>query len=226
MNLKQLAANRALEAVQNGMVIGLGTGSTTAFFTDLLGESLKSGKLAEIQVVPTSQDTERRATNWGIPMTTLFEHPHLALAVDGADEVDPQLNMIKGLGKAALREKIVESHTDHFIVIVDESKLVSQLGRGPLPVEITQYEAKTHIRWLASLGCRAELWCDEGGTPFITDNGNYLVRCWFENGIADAYALDRTLNDQPGVVGHGLFLGMAEQIIVAGADGIRVIQRP
>ena len=226
MNLKQLAASRAMELVHSGMRLGLGTGSTTAYFIDLLGEALQTGKLTDIAAVPTSEDTARRATGWGIPLTTLAKDPLLDLAVDGADEVDPDLNMIKGLGKAALREKIVEMHAQKLVIIVDESKLVPRLGlRGPLPVEIIQFEWKTHLDWLTGLCTRAERWCDEAGRPYVTDNGNFLVRCYFETGIANPYQLARRLADQPGIVEHGLFLDMADLVIVAGQDGIRSLER-
>jgi ribose 5-phosphate isomerase A len=237
MDLKQQAASRALEYIQSGMVVGIGTGSTTAFFIDLLGERLKSGMLRDILAVPTSEGSARRARELGIPLTTLFEHPQLDIAVDGADEVDPAFNLIKGLGRALLREKVVESHARQFVVIVDESKIVSRLGtKGPLPVEIIQFEAATHIRWLNSLGCRAEQWLETDGSPVITDNGNFLVRCWFENGISDAgisdagisdaYELARTLAERPGIVEHGLFLDMANRIVVAGSQGIQVLEKP
>ncbi len=222
MNLKEQAASRALNYVQAGMTLGLGTGSTTAYFVDLLGERVKSGSLRNIQCVPTSVGTAERARHWGIPLTTLTEHPHLDLAVDGADEVDPAFNLIKGLGRALLREKVVEIHTSRLIIIVDESKLVTRLGlRGPVPVEIIQFEAGDHIRWLNTLGCRAEQWLEEDGSPVVTDNGNFLVRCWFQEGIPDAYALADTLAKRPGIVEHGLFLDMASEIIVAGLEGVR-----
>ena len=125
-----------------------------------------------------------------------------------------------------LRGKIVEIHASRFIVIVDESKLVSRLGdRSPLPVEIVTFQAPATIHWLNTLGCRAEQWYEDNGEPVITDNGNYLVRCWFEDGIPDSYALDRTLADRPGVVEHGLFLDMASLVIVAGSDGIQTLER-
>jgi ribose 5-phosphate isomerase A len=225
MNLKQLAASRALEFVQSGMVLGLGTGSTTAYFVDMLGERLRSGELWDIRGVPTSLWTEQRARALGIPLLSLADHPQLDLAVDGADEVDPAFNLIKGLGRALLREKIVEIHARRFVVIVDESKLVPRLGRGPLPVEIVQFEAPVNIRWLNSLGCRAEQWYEDDGSPVVTDNGNFLVRCWFEGGIPDAYALARALADRPGIVEHGLFLDMADEVIVAGTDGIYVREK-
>ncbi|MBM3145053.1 MAG: ribose 5-phosphate isomerase A [Chloroflexi bacterium] len=224
MNLKQQAARRALEYVENGMTLGLGSGSTTNYFIDLLGGKVKAGELTGIRATPTSEATAQRARRWGIPLTNLGEHPNLDLAVDGADEVDPALNLIKGLGRAALREKIVESHAKRFVVIVDESKIVERLGRGPLPVEIVQFEHKTHIRWLETLGCRAELWLEEDGSPVVTDNGNYLALCWFEEGIADAYELALTLSTHPGIVEHGLFLDMATDVVVAGADGIHELK--
>jgi ribose 5-phosphate isomerase A len=226
MNLKQLAAQTALGFVESGMVLGLGSGSTSAIFVDLLGESLKKGKFCDVVGVPTSEGIAAQARALGIPLTTLTEHPHLDLAVDGADEVDPNLDLIKGLGRAALREKIVEMHASRFVVIVDESKLVSRLGtKGPVPVEIIQFEADIHIRWLNTLGCRAELWLEQDGSKVVTDNGNYLVRCWFEGGIPDAYALSDTLATRPGIVEHGLFLGMATQVIAAGESGIQLLER-
>jgi len=144
--------------------------------------------------------------------------------VDGADEVDPDLNVIKGLGRALLREKIVEIQTEQFIVIVDESKIVPRLGtRGPLPVEITPFEAEAHVQWLSSLGCRAELWLEEDGSLVVTDNGNYLALLRFDGGIPNAHALALVLAERPGVVEHGLFLDMVSKVIVAGATGIRAI---
>ena len=225
MILKQEAASQALKFVRSGMVLGLGTGSTTAYFIDMLGERIARGALKDIFAVPTSEATAARARRLGIQLTTLAECRKLDLALDGADEVDPQLNLIKGLGKALLREKIVEIHASRLIIAVDESKIVPRLGRGPLPVEITPFEAQAQVFWLEALGCRAELWHEEDGSLFVTDNGNYLVRCWFEDGITDAYALSRSLADRPGIVEHGLFLDMADQVIVAGLDGIRTLER-
>jgi ribose 5-phosphate isomerase A len=226
MNLKQQAAQQALEYVQDGMVLGIGTGSTTAYFIDLLGEKVQKGALRDICGVPTSAATAQRASELGIPLTTLSDHPKLDLAVDGADEVDYDLNLIKGLGRAHLREKIVEMHAQRFVVIVDESKVVPRLGtRGPVPIEILPFEHETHLRWLNSLGCRAELWYEDDGSPAMTDNGNYLARCWFEGGIPDAYQLALTLSTRPGIIEHGLFLDMATEAIVAGNSGIRVLKR-
>jgi ribose 5-phosphate isomerase A len=226
VNLKQQAARHALSYVESGMALGLGTGSTTAHFVELLAQRLQSGELIDICAVPTSDWTADRARELGIPLTTLAETPRLHLAVDGADEVDPDLNLIKGLGRALLREKVVEIQAHRFLVMVDESKLVPRLGsKGPLPVEILPFQAPAHVRWLSTLGCRAELWLEEDGRPAVTDNGNYLARCWFPDGIADCHALARTLADRPGILEHGLFLDMASAVIVAGPDGVRTLER-
>ena len=231
MDFKRLAAKQALSFVEDGMVIGLGSGSTTSVFIELLGEKLKGGILRDITGVPTSSETAHLARSMGIPLVSLAELapesplPSLDLAVDGADEVDPQLNLIKGLGHALLREKIVESHAQRFIVIVDESKLVPKLGRGPLPVEISRFEAELQVRWLNSLGFRAELWLGEDGIPILTDNGNYLARGWFSDGIPDPYGLARSLAERPGIVEHGLFLDMADQVVVAGSSGVQIKER-
>jgi len=231
MNLKQQAAEYALNFVKSGMFLGLGTGSTTAYFIELLAERLAAGKLQDIQGVPTSRGTADKALAAGIRLTTLADiyqqrtPPLLDLAVDGADEVDPDLNMIKGLGRALLREKIVEIHAAQFIVIVDESKIVSRLGtRGPLPVEITPFEAEANVKWLNSLGCHAKLWRETDGSLVVTDNGNYLALCRFEDGIPNAHALALVLAERPGVVEHGLFLEMASKLIVAGTTGIRAVE--
>lgn len=230
MDLKEKAALKALDFVQSGMNVGLGTGSTTAHFTRMLGEKISKGALENISAVSTSDHTSQLAFRYGIPLTTLDKSHPLHLAVDGADEIDPNLNLIKGLGKALLREKIVESQAELFIVIADDSKKVSRLGtKGPLPVEIVKFEANFHVKWLRSICSRAELWSKEDGTPVVTDNGNYLVRCWFENadsnGIVDPYILARVLADQPGIIEHGLFLDMADKVIIAGSGGILNLER-
>lgn len=226
MDLKQKAAKKALEFVESGMVLGLGTGSTTRLFIDMLGEKIQSGELVDIAGVPTSEFTANQARKLNIPLTALSNNSQLDLAVDGADEVDPELNLIKGLGRALLREKIIEVHADRFIVIVDESKLVPMLGsKVPLPVEILPFEVEAHVNWLNTLGCRSELWLEEDGSRVVTDNGNNLARCFFESGIADPYELARLLSFRPGVIEHGLFLDMASQVIVATENGISVLER-
>lgn len=228
MNLKKQAARQALSYVQDGMVLGLGTGSTTKYFIEMLGEKIRSGDLAGVRGVPTSNGSASLAEELGIPLTTLAEiapEKSLDLAVDGADEIDPQLNLIKGLGRALLREKIIESHAETLLIIADESKLVDQLGRGPLPIEIVRFEAEIQVSWLNSQGARAELWLEEGGEPVVTDNGNYLVRCWYPQGISNPHDLARLLAERPGIVEHGLFLDMADLVIIATGDGIQLKER-
>lgn len=226
MNLKQQAALKAFDYVQSGMVLGLGSGSTSAFFVDFLGEKLKLGELRDIVAVPTSLAIANRAKSLGIPLSTLSDHDELDLAVDGADEVDPKLNLIKGLGRALLREKIVEVHAKQFVVIVDESKLVQRLGqKGALPVEIVHFEMQAHIHWLNTLGCKVKLWLEDDGRQVLTDNGNNLALCYFEDGILDVYGLANKLNNRPGIVEHGLFLNMATRVIVAGNEGIRLLEK-
>ncbi len=221
--MKQRAAAHALTYVRDHMRIGLGTGSTAAYFITLLGQALREGTLHDVIGVPTSERTAALAQAAGIPLTTLDEIPHLNLAVDGADEVDPQLNLIKGRGHALVREKIVAVHADRFIVIVDTRKTVDKLGnQGPLPVEILPFGAKAHVRWLESLGCRAEWVLNPDGSPRRSDNGNFLVWCHFAGGIEHPEALERTLNDRPGIVGHGLFLHMAHVVIIGTSKGVEV----
>ena len=226
MNLKQQAARSALEYIRSGMILGLGTGLTTRYFIDMLGEEIQKGSLQRIQAVPTSEATAEQARLLGIPLTTLSKNPQLDIAVDGADEVDPKFNLIKGLGGALLREKVVETHARMFIVVVDESKIVPRLGvRGPMPVEIIQFEALDHVKWLNTLDCQANLLLEEYGSPVETDNGNYLAHCRFSDGIPDPNMLARTLADRPGIVEHGLFLGMADTVVVAEVDGIKILER-
>jgi ribose 5-phosphate isomerase A len=225
MNLKEQSARHALTYVRNDMVLGLGTGSTNAYFVELLGEQVRTGALTGIVGVPTSEGTADRARALGIPLATLADHARLDLVVDGADEVDNDLNLIKGLGRALLREKIVEIHADRFVVVIDESKMVQRLGRGPFPVDVVPFGLDAQLRWLNTLGCRAELRLEKDGSPVITDDGNYMALCWFPDGIADAYALARVLADRPGIAEHGLFLDMATDVIIAGTGGIRVLRR-
>lgn len=228
MNYKQQAALKALDFVTDGMVIGLGSGSTTALFVAALGERWRAGLYHDLQAVPTSLATANQAQSYGIPLTSLARHEQLDLAVDGADEVDPQLDLIKGLGLALLREKIVEIHARRLVIIVDESKIVPQLGtRCPVPVEVLPFEWQAHLRWLSGLGCQVELRLDPHGEPAVTDNGNYIALCWFKGagGIKDPYALAHKLANWPGVIEHGLFLGMASQVVVAGAGGVRLLER-
>lgn len=225
-DLKRAAAAEALKFVESGMVLGLGSGSTSREFVDLLGAKIASGELVDIVGVPTSVATEKQALELGISLKGMDEVERLDLGIDGADEVDVDLNLIKGLGKALFREKKVESRCEKLIIIVDESKLVSRLGtKGPLPIELKKEGIEESIQWLGTLGCRAEWWMEEDGTPAETDNGNYLAKCWFEDGIMDAYALAVRLESHEGVFAHGLFLDMATSVIVATKDGVKILER-
>ena len=226
MDFRQAAANRAIEYVRDGMILGIGTGRTTTCFIKLLGERIQKRQLKNIQAVPTSEASAACLREQEIPLTSLVDHPVLDLAVDGADEVDPDLNLIKGLGRALMREKVVEIHARKFIVMIEEKKLVKRLGSiGPVPVEILPFEALAHVQWLKTLAERAELWLEEDGSPAMTDNGNYLARCWFKDGIRDVYTLAEALNRRPGILEHGLFLDMTSLVIAAGPGGIQILER-
>ena len=223
--LKRMAAHRAVEEVQSGMVLGLGTGSTATYAIQRIGELWRRGSLVDLVCVPTSRQTAALAGGLGLPLGSIESHPRLDLAIDGADEVDPELDLIKGLGGALLWEKRVESAADRLIIIVDEGKLVERLGqKSPLPVEVTVAAWKTLLPWLESLGCEPQL---RGGAeaPYITDNGNAIVDCRFADGISDANSLAVELDGHPDVTAHGLFLGMASSVVVARGLGVRVLER-
>ncbi|CAG9461217.1 unnamed protein product [Pedinophyceae sp. YPF-701] len=229
--LKKEAAWKAVEYVKSGMVVGLGTGSTAAFAVDRIGELLKSGELTDIVGVPTSIRTYEQAKSLGIPLATLDEQPKLDVAIDGADEVDPNLDVVKGRGGALLREKMVEMASDKFVCIVDDSKLVSGLGGSKLamPVEIVQFCWKYSLNRLKSLpevaGCDAKLRM-EGDKPYVTDNGNYIVDLYFENEpIKDPNAAADAILACEGVVEHGLFMNMVNVCIIAGKEGVEVKER-
>jgi ribose 5-phosphate isomerase A len=222
-DLKKAAAEKAVEQVKSGMVLGLGTGSTTRHAIAKIGELWQAGHLTDICCIPTSEETAQMARRYQLPLTDLNERPVIDLAIDGADEVDPQLNLIKGLGGALLREKIVETVAKSFVVIVDQSKIVQRLGtQGPLPVEVVSFGWKVQLRWLADLGCLPAL---RGGEtePFISDNGNYIIDCKFPDGIADPTGLATILASRPGIIEHGLFLGMASQVIIARPEGLHFL---
>ncbi len=225
MNLKEMAAAQALSHVSDGQTLGIGSGSTVDCFTRLLGDKIQHGELRDIRAVPASKATEALAEQMGIPLTSLKDRPSLDLAVDGADEIDMHLNLIKGLGRALLREKVVLTYARRIVIIADESKQVKRLGRGPLPVEILQFEAETHLRWLASLCSRAELYLEANGQPVVTDNGNFIALCRFDCGIFYAGRLAARLNTYPGVLGHGLFLDMADECIIAASGGVRTLHK-
>lgn len=224
--LKDMVAAQAAAMIPDGAVIGLGSGTTVRRFLVHLAQRLQRGEIHDIAGVPTSEITARHARELGIPLTSLDEHSHLDLTVDGADEVDPHLNLIKGRGRALVREKIVALHSKQLIIIVDETKLVPRLGQGPLPVEVLPFGIGAHLRWLRSLGCEVDLMCDTNGEPVRTDNGHYLVLCHFAGGISQPGELAQTLKLRPGIVDHGLFLGMVDQVLVGTREGVRTLQPP
>jgi ribose 5-phosphate isomerase A len=219
---KQAAAESAVALVEDGMILGLGTGSTAKLAVDALGKRVAGG--LRIIGIPTSEATSQQARSLGIPVSTLDEHPEIALTIDGADEVEiGPLNLIKGRGGALLREKIVASASKRLAIIVDESKLVERLGAHfPLPVELVPFGWRSAARRLEALGSKAVLRPGPDGKPFITDGGHYIVDCSF-GPIASPAKLESELNSIVGVVEHGLFLGMATQVIVAGKGGVRTL---
>jgi ribose 5-phosphate isomerase A len=226
-DLKRRAAERALAQVRSGMVLGLGTGSTVAHFVELLGEALRSGSLSDVSGVPSSERTARQARAEGIALARLADHARLDLTVDGADEISPELDLIKGMGGALLREKMVAQASDRFVVIADEAKLVDRLGtRSPLPVEVVEWEVGAQARFLESLGAEVRLRRDATDAPLHTDNGNVILDCRFPDGIDDAAALEDALMARAGVVETGLFLGMADEALIAAAEGVRSLRAP
>ncbi len=213
---------RALEFVPNGSRIGLGSGRAAQAFVKALGERVGAGRL-EVHGVPTSEATASLARQEGIPLLTLAEAGILDLTVDGADEVDPNLDLIKGYGRAMVREKIVAASSRRLVILVGDEKLVPQLGtRGKLPVEVTSFALPLCERRLGELGCRPVPDVREGAL-FVTDNGNHIIDCGTDP-IADAPRLEMDIRAIPGVVGTGLFLGMAQTVLVGDRDNFRLIE--
>lgn len=218
--LKQQAAYQAAEQIESGMIIGLGTGSTAIWLVRRLAEWLQTGKLSGVVGIPTSVQTEAEARHLGIPLTTLEEAPNPHLTIDGADEVDPQLNLIKGAGGALLREKLVAQASQRLIIVVDESKLVPQLGvRSAVPVEVIPFGWRSQVNYLETLGARVRLRLGSDGRPFQTDQGNFILDCHF-GVIAAPGQLAEAIKRRTGIVEQGLFLGMASKVIVAGSEGL------
>lgn len=218
--LKRLAAAKALESVESGMALGLGTGSTVWHFVDLLGEALGAGRLNGIVGVPTSVQTERQALDAGIPLIELGSRETLDLTIDGADEVAPGLDLIKGLGAALLREKMVAQASKRLIIISDDSKLVPQLGvKVPLPVEVVDWSVDALQVFIEGTGATVQLRFDSDGNVVRSDNGNVFLDARYPNGIDDPAALERRLLYRAGIVDTGFFLGMAEAAVIAGKDG-------
>lgn len=223
--LKRAAAERAAEWIRDGMTLGLGTGSTVRHLLDVIAERRAAGEWASIVGVPTSEDTAQRARRLDIPLATLNERPRVDLTIDGADEVDPELRLIKGLGAALLREKIVAAASRELVIVADESKVVERLGtKAPLPVEVDPFGAAIQPEFLRALGADPVMRV-RNGEPVVTDGGNRIYDCRFADGIADPEALEARLSLRPGVIESGLFLGMATAVVIAGAGGVTVRTR-
>lgn len=222
--LKRRAAERAVELVESGMIIGLGSGSTASHALRRLAEAIQVGKLHDVRGVPTSRRIEQEAQALNIPLIDLDDVIEIDLTIDGADEVDPDLNLIKGGGGALLREKIVAQISRREVIVIDDSKLSPKLGtRWFLPVEVVPFGWRTQLRYLESLGAKVTL-REVDGAPFHTDQGNLILDCHF-GPIDDPKDLAARIKARAGIVEHGLFLSMATEVIVASAGGIRRITR-
>jgi ribose 5-phosphate isomerase A len=214
---KEAAARASLRFVKDSQVVGIGTGSTVAHFIRLLGEQVKKG--LRIRGIPTSDRSRELAVGLGIPLTTLDECQEIDVTVDGADEVDPELRLIKGGGGALLREKIVASASKQLVIIVDETKQVPVLGKFPLPVEVIKFAQAVIKKRIEALGAKVSMRQTADGKPYLTDENNYILDCRFGQ-IQDPDKLARQLSDMPGVVEHGLFIGLASVVLVAGGREI------
>jgi len=219
---KELAGRAAAELVRDGDVVGLVTGSTAYFAVVALGERVKAG--LKIVGIPTSIATADLAKKAGVPLTTLDEHPEIDITIDGADEIDPHLNLIKGGGGALLREKVVASASKKMVVVGDSSKLVPVLGKFPLPVEVISFARAVVEKKIASLGASVKWRTRAEGSPYLTDNGNPILDCSFGK-IEDPAGLARILSDTPGVVEHGLFIGLASVALVGRRNSVEEIRR-
>jgi ribose 5-phosphate isomerase A len=215
MKAKRLTGEKAAEYIEDGMIIGLGTGSTAYYAVKKVGELVRDG--LKIKAVPTSKETAELAAAEGIDLVELADVEGLDLTIDGADEVDPDFNLIKGGGGALLREKIVASATDKLVIVVDESKLVEHLGAFPLPVEVTPFSWQYTQRMIEKFSCSSEI-RRKDGEIFVTDNGNYILDCDFGQ-IEDPLKISVELNKLPGVVENGIFAEMAEIVVVGYNDG-------
>jgi ribose 5-phosphate isomerase A len=218
IDAKQRAAEAALALIHNDMVVGLGTGSTADHFLVALSRALRDGRLRGVRGIPTSRRSERNADELGIPLMTLAQCPHPDITVDGADEITPNLDLIKGLGGALLREKIVAQNSKRLVIVADESKMVETLGtRGALPVEVVPFGHETHEPFFRSLGCVPTLRRGSDGAPVTTDNGNLIYDCRFAR-IDAPRTVELALESRAGVVETGLFLGIAGMALVAAGE--------
>ncbi len=223
--LKQSAAATAVQLVESGMVVGLGHGSTAIHAVRGIAQRLKEGSLSDVRGIPCSRHIRGEAETLGIPLVTFDDIESIDITIDGADEVDTRLNVIKGGGGALLREKVVAQASAREVIVVDESKLSSQLGKHwPVPVEVAPFAMRPVSAFIAELGGRAQLRETSDGVPLKTDQGNYILDCHF-GPIANPQQLSLQLNEKAGVVEHGLFLNLVSEVIVAGAEGVRVLKR-
>ena len=221
--LKKLAGEEAVKHIEDGMIVGLGTGSTIEYTLRKLGELVKNG--LKIQGIPTSVHTKKIAKEENIPLTNLEENPEIDVTIDGADEVDSNLNLIKGGGGALTREKIIAYHSKKVIIVVDDSKIVKALGIDfPLPVEVIKFSWEVTKKALEEFGCNVKRRIVMGDEPYITDNGNYILDCEFER-ITEPSELEKEINCIPGVVENGLFVDLVDEVIAGGKQGIVTLDK-
>jgi ribose 5-phosphate isomerase A len=219
---KEAAARASLRFVREGDIVGLGTGSTAAYTVRFLGEQVRAG--LKIRGIPTSVQTKELAARVGIPLATLDEFQEIDVTIDGADEFDPQLHLIKGGGGALLREKIIASASRQVVIIADSSKQIAVLGKFPLPVEVIPFAQPLLARRIAALGASVKLRQDRNGNPIVSDEGHHILDCSFGQ-IPDPPALARQLSDMPGVVEHGLFIDLATVVLVAKGENVTEFRR-
>jgi len=219
---KAAAARSSLRFVREGNIVGLGTGSTAAYVVRFLGERVRDG--LKIRGIPTSVQTKELASSLGIPLTTLDEFQQIDVTIDGADEFDPQLHLIKGGGGALLREKIIASASRQLVIIADSSKQVAVLGKFPLPVEVIPFAQSLVAKKISALGADVKLRQDAKGNPFISDEGHHILDCRFGQ-IPDPPALARKLSDMPGIVEHGLFIDLATVVLCAKGENVTEFRR-
>lgn len=222
-DLKKQASIAALEAIKDGMIVGLGTGSTATHFIRELGVRVQAG--LRVHGIPTSEESRKLAAEVGIPLTTLREHPIIDVTVDGADEVSDGLDLIKGLGGALVREKVVAHASKKVIIVVDETKLTGRLGvKAPIPIEVVPFALEVARGQLILWGGEAKL-REKEGKPFVSDNGNYILD-WWHGPIDQPWALEKQIKGVTGIVDSGIFANVASQVIAATSAGIRKLQRP
>jgi ribose 5-phosphate isomerase A len=214
---KEAASRASLRFIKDGQIVGLGTGSTAAYFIEFLGQQVKKG--LRIRGIASSDRSREQAASLGIPITTLDECPEIDVTIDGADEVDPQLRLIKGGGGALLREKIVASASKQLVIIADASKKVPVLGKFGLPIEVIKFAQAVVKRKVEALGARVSLRQVADSKPFLTDENNHILDCHFGE-IHDPVGLARKLSDMPGIVEHGLFIGMAKVVLIASGNEV------